>query len=464
MMPARKTSAILASAVAVACGALFLTPARSATTGPTGDTASAGGLTATARASSSHIPLGTHDTHVAVTLEASPPSRARPPIHVAIVLDRSGSMSGGKLEHATHAARALVAQLRPEDRFSLISYGSDVFVDLPSTRASAAGQRAAGRALARMCADGGTNLSGGLTAARQQLAGPGAAGEIRRVVLISDGQANEGIVDPAGLADLAADIATRGISLTTVGVGLDFDERVMARMAVAGRGHYYFAESAGALARMFAEEMHKLGAIAATGVSLAVAPAPGVEVVEVYGHSVTRSGDRLLVPVADLHAGDIRQVVLGLRVTAPAPGDVDLLDVDVRFRPPGAATEQDLRLAARAAATADHALVLAGRDGHTARAVERVRTARVLERATRRYEAGDTDQALRLLEQRRRQAAAVAAELGDQELGREIGRIADSARRGFAIAPEKPASGAGKRVRKINLKQAYDLMYAAPSP
>lgn len=458
MMPARKTSAILASAVAVACGALLLTPARSATP----ETASAGGLTATVRPSSSHIPLGTHDTHVAVTLQAASTSHDRPPLHVAIVIDRSGSMSGGKLEHATRAAHTLIDQLQPEDRFSLISYGSDIFVDLPSTQASHGGKRAARRALERIFPDGGTHLSGGLSAGWQQLASAGAPGEVRRIVLISDGQANEGIVDPAALADLAAEITGHGISVTTVGVGLDFDERVMTRMAVAGRGQYHFAESSRALAHLFAQEIQNLGAVTATEISLAVAPAPGVEVVEVYGHPVTRRGDRLIIPVADLHAGDARQVVLGLRVTASDPGDVDLVDVDVRFRPPGARAAQDVHLAARAAATAEHALVLAGRDGQAVRAVERVRTARTLERATQRYEAGDTDQALRLLEERRSQAAAVAAELGDEALAHEIDGVSRRAGSGFATAPARPSSGAGKRVRKINLKEAYDLMHAAP--
>ena len=98
---------------------------------------------------------------------------------------------------------------------------------------------------------------------------------IRRIVLISDGQANHGLYDRDELAQLAGETAARGVSISTVGVGLDFDEQTMLRLAEVGRGNYYFVEDTGALAAMFDRELSGLAETVAPTCGSRWRPGPG---------------------------------------------------------------------------------------------------------------------------------------------------------------------------------------------
>jgi Ca-activated chloride channel family protein len=459
MNPAHKTTAILLLAGIVAGSAALLTrhtPLRRASA----DAADSSGLTIQARLQSTHIMQGVGETHMAITLQAPAVdgAQARPPVNLAVVIDRSGSMSGDKLLHAKEAARQLVSQLRATDRVAIVSYGSDVTLVLPSTRATAQAKAAAFHAIAAIYDNGGTNLSGGLIQGREQIELFPEAGAVERVVLISDGQANEGIVHPDGLAQLATETAQRGVSITTVGVGLDFDERVMTRIAVSGRGNYYFAENSFALAQMFTQELDRLAATAATHVHLTLHPAPGVEVLEAYGYPMTPSGQDILIPVADLHSGESRKVVVRLRVNAASPGTMKVADIGASFRPTSSVEARSISIAAHTAVTEQERLVLEGRDIDAIRHIERARTAHVINEATIQYESGNAGAALQMIQRQQQQTRSLALDLGDGEFAAEMERAGDSVSQDFRAAPAA-SSSEGKRARKANRKRAYDMMH-----
>ncbi len=459
MTPAHKTSAILLLAGLVAGGAALLSTASPMVTGTSAKLTDPSGLEIQARLQSSHIMLGTYETHLAVTVKAPTvdESRVRPPVNLAVVLDRSGSMSGEKLSHAKTAARQLVSQLRPTDRFSVVTYGSDVSVRFPSARATPQYKDAAYRAISAIYADGGTNLSGGLQMGHEQIIRNSESGAVERIVLISDGLANEGIVNRDELAQLAAQTAQRGVSITTVGVGLDFDEETMSNLAVRGRGNYYFAESSFRLAELFAEELHKLGATMATNVRLSLASMPGVEVLETYGYPMQREGRHVLIPIADLHSGESRKVVLRLRIDAGRAGPLKVADIGLSFRTPDSLKSRTVAVAATALVTNRENLVLEGRDAEALRHIERARTAKIINEATVQYESGNAQAARQLLIRHRQEARQLADDMGDAEFAEEIDSATEAADKDFAVAPARPASQAGKRARKANRKRAYDL-------
>jgi Ca-activated chloride channel family protein len=375
-----------------------------------------------------------------------------------VVIDRSGSMAGEKLLHAKEAARQLVSQLRPTDRVAIISYGSDVNVVYPSADATPQAKAEALQAIMAIHDDGGTNLSGGLVQGREQIALYRKKGAVERVVLISDGQANEGIVHPDGLAQLAAETAQRGVSITTVGVGLDFDERVMTRIAVSGRGNYYFAENSFMLAQMFTQELDKLGSTAATQVRLSLQAAPGVDVLEAYGYPMTRSGDSILIPVADLHSGETRKVVVRMRLNAITPGDMKVADIGVSFQPTTSPEPHALTIATHTTVTDQEALVREGRDIEAMRHIERARTAQIINEATIQYESGNAGAALQMIQRQQQQARTIAIDLGDDAFAAEMDKAADSVSEEFKAAPAAGSSD-GKRARKANRKRAYDMMH-----
>lgn len=459
MNPAHKTTAILLLAGLIAAGAALLTrqtPLRPASA----NGADASRLAIQARLQSTHLLQGMGDTYMAITLQAPTLDgvQARPPVNVAVVIDRSGSMAGEKLLHAKEAARQLVSQLSPTDRVAIVSYGSDVNLVFPSTRATAQAKAAAFQAIEAIYDNGGTNLSGGLTQGREQIELFPEAGAVERVVLISDGQANEGIVHPDGLAQLAADTAQRGVSITTVGVGLDFDERVMTRIAVSGRGNYYFAENSFALAQMFTQELDRLAATAATHVHLNLHPAPGVEILKAYGYPTAPSGQGILIPVADLHSGETRKVVVRLRVNAVSPGAMKVADIGASFRLTRSPEPRSVAIAAHTTVTEQERLVRDGRDIDAIRHIERARTAHVINEATIQYESGNAGAAQQMIQRRQQQARSTAMDLGDNSFAAEIEQAADSVRQDFRAAPAA-GSSAGKRARKANRKRAYDMMH-----
>jgi Ca-activated chloride channel homolog len=259
--------------------------------------------------------------HVVVEIaapDAGPP--VRPPLSVAIVIDRSKSMSGEPIEHAKAAAARLVSRLDAGDAFTVIAYSDNDTTVVPMLPASAAHKALALRAIAELEIDNGTCISCGLSRAAEWLGRTPIEGGIRRMVLISDGYANLGLRDRDDLVALAAGAAARGVSITAVGVGEDFDEQTMMRIAEVGRGNYYYVADAARLDAAFAREIERLGETVATDVRLTVqAPGvqPGVQIEQALGHAMTAAGGAVAIPISDLRAGDTRKVVL--RVTGAPP-------------------------------------------------------------------------------------------------------------------------------------------------
>jgi Ca-activated chloride channel family protein len=331
----------------------------------------------------------------------------RAPVSLAIVIDRSGSMTGEPIANARAAAAHLIDQLTEADAFAVVAYSSDEQTMVPVTRATDAAKRAAHARLEQIYADGGTCISCGLLAGQAELASSPIAG-LRRIVLISDGQANEGIADRGQLAELAAQTAARGTSISAVGVGLDFDEQTMTRLAEVGQGNYYFIEDTRNLDAMFARELGGLVQTVATGVRLDVSPAPGVTIDEVYGYPSTRQGGDVVVPVADLRAGETRKVVLHVTVAPGATGHAVIANLALAWT---LTVKTDVpvreRVAVATTITNDPAAVTAGVDPAAAQAAAEAHSSSVLEQATAVYENRDTAAAVQII---RDQVQAVRAD------------------------------------------------------
>lgn len=460
MTPALKTSGILAAAAALSAAALLLsqgaTPPASADESAPPQSSTLG---LRAQLASSHVLVGDHNAYMAVSLTAPGQEKMqRPMVDLAVVLDRSGSMEGENLSQAKLAARQLISNLDNADRFSLTVYGTDVEVLFPSTVATEAAKQSALAIISSIYTDGGTNLSGGLTAGQSQLLSLSeTTGRVQRIVLISDGQANEGIVDREELSNLAYRTSAQGISITTVGIGLDFDEQTMTRIAVSGRGNYYFAESADMLAELFDTELKRLGATVATRINLRITPQEMVQVREVIGYPLVRQGHDWIVNLPDMHAGETRKVIVALRVQGSGSGTMQLADVSATFTSADSGEVQALNQSLRAQLTTQQSVVDNHRDRDANRLIERARTAQVIDQATALYEGGKREKAQQLMRARSQAVQAVAAELDDAAFGLEIDAMEKEISGSFAKAPAGSASG--KRSRKAGRKKSYDLKY-----
>lgn len=261
------------------------------------------------------------DDQVSVLIELSAPpgpadSGDRVPGTLQVVLDRSGSMHGGRLAGAKTALTSLVDRLDPRDHFGLVVFDSTVDVPVPATRL--ADKAAVKRAIAGVQPRGSTDLSGGYLRGLQEARRvAGAAGAT--VLIISDGHANVGITDPDALARVAAEAYTHRVTTSTLGFGLGYDERVMSAIARGGSGNEHFAEEPDTAAALIAGEVEGLLAQTAQAASLHVRLAPEVRgVLVVNDLPANPVDDGLLIELGGFYAEETRKLVLTFDVPSVA--------------------------------------------------------------------------------------------------------------------------------------------------
>lgn len=223
---------------------------------------------------------------------ADPHAEPRPPATVEVVLDRSGSMAGPPLDAAKAALSRLVDRLDPADRLGVVAFDDTVEVVLPAgTLADGAAKAAARQAIAATAPGGTTNLSGGLLRGLQEarrVAGEAGA----TLILLSDGHANAGETDPARLAAVAAKARERGVTTATIGLGLGYDERLLADLARGGQGSHAFAEHGDAAAALLAAEVEGLLSTTVQAASVLIRPAGPVQTLRIWNDLPSQGSTR----------------------------------------------------------------------------------------------------------------------------------------------------------------------------
>ncbi|MEA2289993.1 MAG: Ca-activated chloride channel [Solirubrobacteraceae bacterium] len=262
---------------------------------------------------------------------AGPGAGERPPATVQVVLDRSGSMDlGDRLPAARSALKALVDRLDPRDAFGLVAFDDQVEVAVPAGPVT--DKPAIHAAIDALYARGSTNLSAGLLRGIQEArraAGPGGA----TLLLVSDGMANEGVVEPERLEAVAATAQRAGVTVSTIGVGLGYDETVLAAVARGGQGNHVFAEDADTASAAVAGEVDGLLSKAVQAASLLIRPTSDVQSVVLFNDlPATAVEGGIMVELGDLWAGEQRKLLLGLGVPAIAAlGLAQVASLELRY-------------------------------------------------------------------------------------------------------------------------------------
>lgn len=292
----------------------------------------------------------------------------RTPTDIVVVLDRSGSMSGSKLEDARRAVANLVEQLAASDRFSLVTYESHAEIAIPFAYATPAQKEAWLNRINRVETGGGTNMSAGLDTAQSELdrlrRSAGAHGS-QRVLLISDGHANEGDASDSGLKRRAARAMQHEGVLSAIGVGEGFNEDLMASLADQGTGNYYYLEAGASLAEIFHQELASSRETVATALEVTIDPAEGVVVEDAAGYPLERAQGRVTFRTGSLFAGQKRRVWVTLRVPTHGSAEHALGDLSLTFSKSGKRQRIDLDALPKVAMVANQESFLAGLDKDT---------------------------------------------------------------------------------------------------
>lgn len=284
-------------------------------------------------------PLSAGPFHIVTTVDAPQLAQdaSRPALNVSFVVDRSGSMAGGKLELVRRGVTHALGLLDRGDTFSLVVYDDRVDVITGQRAARRRYRSEATQALADVQPRGMTALAAGWASGCQQLAAIAdgaheAERPLCRTLLLTDGLANVGETDPAALAAHAAELKARGVATSTFGVGDSFDDGLLGAMADAGGGKYHYIPNAAAIPNVFAGELGELLAIAARDVTLAMRWPDGWEVANLNGLPEERSDGWLRVPLGDLMAGEQRKLAWRCELPAAAPGQLATLEQRLEWR------------------------------------------------------------------------------------------------------------------------------------
>src|SRR5918999_1533300 len=219
----------------------------------------------------------------------------REPVNIGFVLDRSGSMGGAKIGFARQAVVEAIGALHDRDRFSVVAYDDRVDVVVPNQLADEEGRRAARRRIEAIEARGRTDLLEGWMRGCEQVAGHQVAGDVNRVLLLSDGLANVGVTDHVELERHAAELRARGLRTDTFGVGGDFDEKLLEAMAMAGGGHSYFIEQEVQIRDFITSAVGEALDVVARDVRLEVSVPDGVLIEPIGLFATARDGDLRVV-------------------------------------------------------------------------------------------------------------------------------------------------------------------------
>lgn len=239
----------------------------------------------------------------------APTESKRVPLNLSIVLDRSGSMAGEKLVAAREAAAFLVRRLRPEDVVSVVSYDHEITTVAEPARGPE--QAGLAREIGRIAAGGSTNLSGGWLRGRELVTQFQQPGAVNRVLLLTDGQANAGIVDPSLLAGLCGGAKRDGITTSTVGFGEDYDEKLLRGMADAGGGNTWYIERPDQASGVFEEEIEGLLSLSAQNVSVEIRPTNAVQLTAVHNDYPSRETPRgIRVELGDVYAREPKSLLV----------------------------------------------------------------------------------------------------------------------------------------------------------
>lgn len=353
----------------------------------------------------------------------------RLPLNLCLVIDRSGSMEGEPLEYVKRACHYVVDLLDPNDILSIVTFETAVDVVMPARRVI--NRQLIKEHINRIQPGNTTNLYDALVVGGQQIASVPGLGYVNRMILLTDGEPTAGIRDFQSIVGAVQELKSRGISVTALGFGPDYNEELLAGMARRSGGNYYYVSRPDLIPEVFRTELDQLLTITAKNLRLRLYTSRWVQVRQIYGHPLTYGERMVEVALPDLERGAVVSVVAELEF-GPRPAGTfrvaraDLVYDDCVTGAQGVTLSQDVVFEF----TPDRSLVAQYANPVVQQELEVVRASRSLERTMMGIKTQQISPTVALAELQKTQMLLTSQ-----------GRLAEAAEVGQAIAAMQQGSG-----------------------
>ncbi len=364
----------------------------------------------------------------------------RPPLNMALVLDRSGSMAdAGKLDYVKKAATKVINTLGRKDVLSIIEYDDQITIMWPAGRVESAS--ALSHLIDGLTPRGSTNLTGGMMAGVDEVKRAGEKNltgkeALNRVLLLSDGLANDGITDPGAIRELVRKARRDGVPISTLGLGRDYDEDLMQDIAENAGGRYYYIENPEQMSRIFAQELNALFKTVARNCVIEIKAGAGVKDVKIFGFESDNGAGKAVL--GDIYGGEKRTVLVRLEVDPQRLGHMDLgaLKMSYADADDGAVHTFDVNLGVEI--TDDVSKTKAAVNHDVAVEATLAETERAQNEAVKLYEAGKHDEADKRMQGLITTTTKKQAELKDVRVAKKLEALNVEAidMKAVALAPE----------------------------
>jgi Ca-activated chloride channel family protein len=363
----------------------------------------------------------------------------KPPINLALVADTSGSMAGDGIDRSRAASAALLERMTPGDTLSVVAFGSRADVLVPSTVITKENVAAIRAKIETMTAQGTTDMASGLSAGLAQVQQRFNPKGINRIVLLGDGVPN----DPAPLLPLARNAGQLGVSITTLGLGLEYDETLMGQLAQTSGGTFHYMDSPERVASVFDDEIRRLKQVVQKAGWLTLTPGPGVVLRGVIGLAAQPMGRSLRVALGDMSEGQTREVLVRATVGKhPTRAIVEVMDAVLTYQDAlSDMVSREERAFASVTSTASEDELTAGRDKDVEHLAARMLVADLIVRAIASARGGDLKTARALVDEGTKVARDGAKTFADDDLAKKVKELEKlrSSLPSLAPPPQSPA-------------------------
>ncbi|MBK6516760.1 MAG: VWA domain-containing protein [Polyangiaceae bacterium] len=322
---------------------------------------------------------------------------------LSLVIDKSGSMRGTRFDNAITAAVTAVQRLREGDSVSVVAFDTRSEKVVPLTTINATSRQSVIDSIRAIRLGGDTCVSCGVEEGLADLrsASLGKTGLVQRMILLSDGATNNGIRDLPGFKSLGQRALSQGVNISTIGVDVDFDEKVLSAIATSSNGRNYFVENDADLVKVFDQEATSVADSVAASAVAEIELAPNIELVRVFDRTFSRAGSRLSVPLGTFSKGETKTVLVKVRLPKGKAGELPIATVRMSYR--DLTTEKDTASTGKLTLSfVESKSKVSEMDGIVLDRLQRSETAAALRDANSLFSVGKSDEARKRLQEQQR--------------------------------------------------------------